>query len=93
MEVALLMLDTQEDRIHLRVRVDPTMSIHQVVKQIKRESSVQLRKEFKELTTKLPTLWDNNYYVATIGTADICAIEDFVREQPTSQRQKIKYKS
>jgi putative transposase len=33
------------------------------------KTSCYLRKEFKSLTTKLPALWTNSYFVSTVGGA------------------------
>jgi len=47
---------------------------------------LSLRQEFKYLTTKLPTLWTNSYFVATVGGAPLSAIKQYIESQKTSQR-------
>ena len=58
------------NHIHLLVSVDPQFGIHKAVKRFKGVSSRYLRQEFPELKSRLPTLWTNSYFVATIGFAD-----------------------
>jgi hypothetical protein len=51
------------------VERDPQYGIHRLVKQIKDRSSRLLREEFASLKRRLPTLWTNSYFVATVGGA------------------------
>jgi putative transposase len=49
-------------------------------------SSSLLRKEFKSLTTKLPTLWTNAYFISTVGGAPLSIIKQYIENQKTSER-------
>ena len=77
----ILALEILEDHVHLLVEVDPQYGIHRLIKQIKGRSSRILRKEFKELTTRVPTLWTNSYFVATVGGAPLSIIKQYVENQ------------
>ena len=57
------------DHIHMLISCDPQFGIHKIVKRIKGRSSRYLRQEFPQLKSKLPTLWTNSYFVATVGGA------------------------
>ena len=57
------------DHVYLLLEVEPQFGIHKAVKKIKGRSSRILRQEFFWLTTKLPTLWTNSYFVSTVGGA------------------------
>lgn len=61
----------EENHIHLLISVDPQFGVHKVVKRFKGVSSRYLRKEFPQLTKRLPTLWTNSYFVATCGGAPL----------------------
>lgn len=52
----LIELEIMPDLVHLLLEVDPQLGVHKVIKTIKGKTSRTLRKEFKELTSKLPTL-------------------------------------
>jgi putative transposase len=69
------------DHVHLLVEIDPQYGIHRLVKQLKGRSSRLLRKEFVELTTRLPTLWSNSYFVSTVGGAPLAVIKQYVENQ------------
>lgn len=77
----LVELETMPDYVHLLVEVDPQYGIHKLVKAIKGRSSRVLRDEFPWLRSKLPTLWTNAYFVATVGGAPRDVIRDYVENQ------------
>jgi putative transposase len=77
----LIELECMPDHVHLLVEVDPQYGIHRLVKAIKGRSSRLLRQEFPYLTTKLPTLWTNSYFVATVGGAPLEAVKRYVENQ------------
>ena len=74
------------DHVHLLIEVDPQFGIHKLVKNIKGYTSKILRQEFKELRTKIPTLWTNSYFVATVGGAPLSIIKQYIENQKRSQR-------
>lgn len=82
----IIEMEIMPDHVHLLVEVDPGYGIHRFIKNIKGISSNILRKEFKHLTTKLPTLWTNSYFVSTVGDAPLAVIKQYIENQKTSQR-------
>lgn len=79
----LIEVEVTEDHIHLLMECDPQFGIHRVVKKIKGLSSRLLRQEFKELKTRLPTLWNNSYFVSTVGGAPLEIIKQYIENQKT----------
>ncbi|MEV7970105.1 IS200/IS605 family transposase [Sphaerisporangium sp. NPDC088356] len=77
----LVELEVMPDHVHLLVEVDPQFGIHKLVKAIKGRSSRVLRQEFPSLTSKLPTLWINSYFVATVGGAPLDVVKGYVENQ------------
>ena len=80
-------MEIMPDHLHLLIEVDPQFGIHKAIKLIKGRTSRILRQEFPYLTTKLPTLWTNSYFVSTVGGATLSVIKEYVANQKTSQRQ------
>ena len=80
-ECNLIELETMPDHVHLLVECDPQYGIHRLVKQIKGRSSRVLRQEFDSLRSRLPTLWTNSYFVATVGGAPLGVIKQYVADQ------------
>ena len=85
-QVDIIQMEIMPDHVHLILEVDPQFGIHRAVKHIKGVSSFYLRSEFRHLTSKLPTLWTNSYFVSTVGGAPLEAIKKYVESQKTSQR-------
>ncbi|WP_367565806.1 IS200/IS605 family transposase [Lacrimispora sp.] len=82
----IIEMEIVPDHVHLLMEVDPQFGINKAVRSIKGYTSSVLRKEFKELTTRLPSLWTNSYFVSTIGDAPLNVIEQYIESQKTSER-------
>ncbi len=80
-QAEIIELDVMPDHVHLMVEVDPQYGIHRLVKEIKGLSSRILRHEFKLLTTRLPTLWTNSYFVSTVGGSPLSVIKQYIEKQ------------
>ena len=87
-QVELIDLEVMPDHVHLLVDIDPQFGVHNFIKRIKGRTSRILRQEFPHLTTKLPTLWTNSYFVSTVGGAPLAIVKQYIESQKTSQRQK-----
>lgn len=85
-KIDIVEMEIMPDHVHLLLEVDPQFGIHKAIKTIKGTSSRLLRNEFKYLTTKLPTLWTNSYFVSTVGGAPLEEIKKYIENQKTSQR-------
>lgn len=77
----LIEMETMPDHVHLVVEVDPQFGVHKLVKAIKGRSSRVLREEFPWLKSRLPSLWTNSYFVATVGGASLSVIKRYVESQ------------
>ena len=74
-------MEVMPDHVHLVVEVDPQYGIHRLVRQMKGLSSHILRGEFPHLRTRIPTLWTNSYFVATVGGAPLSILKQYVENQ------------
>lgn len=80
-DAELIELEVMPDHVHLLVDVDPQFGIHRLVKTIKGRSSRLLRQEFPWLRSRLPTLWTNSYFVATVGGAPLKIVKQYIENQ------------
>ena len=78
---AILEMEADQDHFHMRVECDPQFGIHRLVKAIKARSSRLLRQEFSLLRTRVPTLWTNSYFVATVGGAPLAVVKQYIASQ------------
>ncbi len=74
-------MEVLPDHIHLLVGCDPQFGIHRLVRLVKGASSHQMREEFPELKKRLPSLWNNSYYVGTTGGVTLEVIKRYVEGQ------------
>ena len=77
----IIELEVRPDHGHLLCEVDPQLGIHRLVKRLKGRSSHLLRQEFPGLKSRLPTLWTNSYFVATVGGAPLAVNKQYIEQQ------------
>jgi putative transposase len=71
----------QPDHVHLFVRVWPSDSVAEIVKELKGFTSFSLRQEFKPIVSKLPSLWTRSYFAATAGNVSAETIQRYIEAQ------------
>jgi putative transposase len=77
-------MEVDQDHFHMLVECDPQFGIHRLVKAVKGRSSRLLRQEFSPLRTRVPTLWTNSYFVATVGGAPLAVVKKYIENQKCS---------
>jgi putative transposase len=77
----ILELAIQPDHIHLFVRCFPADSAAQVIKECKGVTAFHLRKEFKPILSKLPSLWTRSYFASTAGAVSAETIQKYIEAQ------------
>ena len=73
--------EVMPDHVHLLVHCDPQFGIHRRVKLLKGRSSRLLRQEYPSLRSRLPTLWTNSCFCATVGVAPLALIKRSMEKQ------------
>lgn len=77
----ILTLAIQPDHIHIFVRVWPSDSAADVVRELKGYTSYSLNKEFRHITSKLPSLWTRSYFASTAGAVSAQTIQMYIDAQ------------
>jgi putative transposase len=77
----LVELEVMPDHVHVLVGCDPQFGIHRLVKYLKGTSSRYLRQEFPQLKRRLPSLWTNSYFVASVGGVTLETLKRYVEGQ------------
>ncbi|NLI29951.1 MAG: IS200/IS605 family transposase [Nitrospiraceae bacterium] len=80
-QAEIIELEVMPDHVHLLIEVDPQYGIHRLIKQVKGISSRVLRSEFRQLRSRIPTLWTNSYFVSTVGGAPLKVIKQYIESQ------------
>ena len=77
----LIEVETMPEHIQVFVGGTSKDSVHRIVSQLKGYTSFKLKREFTELTTRLPNLWTRSYYADSIGNATHEAIHKYIQNQ------------
>jgi putative transposase len=77
----ILTLAVEPYHVHLFVRVWPSDSAAEVVKEVKAITSFHLRQEFKPIISKLPSLWTRSYFASTSAAVSAETIQRYIDAQ------------
>ena len=80
-DVELKAIEVMPDHVHVFIDVDPRQPLHLLIKAFKGRTSNKLRKEFKILTTRVPSLWTRSYFCCTVGHISEETIQKYIEEQ------------
>ena len=73
--------EVMPDHIHIFIKAKPTLAPHYIVQQLKGYTSRILRKEFKTLRTRLPSLWTRSYYCESVGHISEKVVKKYIEDQ------------
>ena len=77
----VLEVEVMPDHVHLLCEMDRQLGIAKCVCLVKGRTTHHLRREFDFLRSRLPTLWTNSWFVATLGGAPLAVIKRYIQEQ------------
>lgn len=80
-DVQIESMEILPDHVHLFVKCSPVDSPHWIVQQLKGFTSRLLRREFKVLRTRIPTLWTRSYYCEACGHISEKTIKRYIEDQ------------
>ena len=72
-EIEILEINHDQDHVHMLVSIPPKMSVGQVVKTIKSNTSRRLKEKFpflKDVYWGTDGIWSDGYFVSTVGIRD-----------------------
>ena len=75
-------IEVMLDHVHMILDVNPKFGgVYRIVSKIKGYISHELRNEFPELKTKLPTLWTNSRFISSIGSVTLEVVKAYIENQ------------
>jgi putative transposase len=77
----VISLEVMPDHVHLFIKGNPIITPNQIIGTIKGFTSHELREEFKECRSRIPTLWSRSYFVSTHGHVSEATIRKYIDEQ------------
>jgi putative transposase len=85
LEVEIEAIEIMPDHVHLFVNAPPTEAPQHLANQFKGATSRLLRKQFKSLRSRLPTLWSRSYYVGSAGAVTEDTVKRYIAQQKTRE--------
>ncbi|MGL4946715.1 MAG: IS200/IS605 family transposase [Cetobacterium sp.] len=79
-DIKILAIECDRDHAHIFVNALPKFSPSDIMKILKGNTSIVLRKEFP-LLLKSPSLWTRSYFVSTAGSVSSDTIKRYVENQ------------
>ena len=74
-------LEVMPDHVHLFIKSTPSDSVSHIVSQLKGYTANMLRKEFRILRSRLPTLWTRSFYCESVGHISESTIVKYIENQ------------
>jgi putative transposase len=81
LDVEVKHLEIKPDHLHLFVSAPPELAPSKLANQFKGYSSRVLRRKYRHLTSRMPTLWSRSYYVGSSGRVSDRTIARFIAAQ------------
>jgi len=81
LDLEILAFEIMPEHVHLFIEFDPRWCIAEIVNRLKGYTSHQLRKEFRELKSRLPCLWSRSYYAGTVGFVSDKIVKQYIANQ------------
>ncbi len=77
-------LETDKDHIHFMIQTTPQVSIGQIVRVLKQQTTFAIWRKFpilKQFFWKEKTFWSDGYFVTTIGQVSQETLKKYIEEQ------------
>jgi len=84
LDVTIEALEIMPDHVHLFIQSDPTEAPQRLAKQFKSYNSRMLPEKFPQLRSRLPNIWNRNYYIGTIAHVSEETIKQYIEMQKSS---------
>lgn len=77
----VLDMEVLADHVHMIIDVNPKRGVFTIVNMIKAYTSHELREEFRELKSKLPTLWTRSKFISSVGVVTLEVVKKYIEAQ------------
>ena len=81
----ILEMEVDQDHLHLMIDVDPSVSISQIVRRLKQQTTSTLWKKHSAYLKRQfwleKTFWSDGYFASSIGNANIETVRQYIQNQ------------
>ena len=77
----IIEMEVMPDHVHLLIDCNPRFCIMECVRKMNGASANILRKDFKHLCTKMPSMWTRSAFISTVGSVSLETVKRYILEQ------------
>lgn len=77
----IIEIEVMPDHVHMIIDINPKLGVYTAISKIKGYTSKTLRQEFKELKSKLPTLWTRSRFISSVGNVSLETVKKYIEDQ------------
>lgn len=77
----IIEMEVMPDHVHLLIDCNPRFGISECIKKLKSISAHEMRGEYPEFKSKLPTLWTRSAFVSTVGSVSLEVVKQYIEDQ------------
>ena len=81
----ILEMEVDQDHLHLMIDADPSVSISQIVRRLKQQTTSTLWKKHSDYLERQfwveKTFWSDGYFASSIGNASIETVRQYIKNQ------------
>ena len=74
-------LEIMPEYVHMIIDCNPKFGVYECVKKLKMTTATEMRDEFPELKSRLPTLWTRASFISSIGSVSLDSIHQYIESQ------------
>jgi putative transposase len=84
-EFTIVEMEVDNDHLHLMVDLEPTVSISQIVRRLKQQTTLSLWSNHNDILQQHfwneKTFWSDGYFASSIGNANIDTVRNYIQNQ------------
>lgn len=80
-EYVLLDIEVMPNHVHMLIDIPPTECVRNVVTRLKGFLAHELRAEFRNLKTRLPSLWTRSCFISSVGAVSLEVVKRYIENQ------------
>ena len=78
---SILEMEVMPDHVHMLIDCHPKFGIYECVKKLKGISAHELRENFPELKSRVPSIWTRSSFISTVGSVSLETVKRYIENQ------------
>lgn len=80
-EITIIEMEIMPDHVHLLLDCPLNNGPLQIIKSIKQQSAVLLKRKHPSIRKRLPNLWTRSAFVSTVGSVSLDVVKQYIENQ------------